>query len=112
MAKRGKKYIKAKESVKKSEHSLVEALDLVKELSFAKFDESLDISINLGVDPKHSEQMVRGIVVLPHGTGKTIRVCVIASGEKITEALDAGADFAGGEEFIDKISKGWVECDS
>jgi len=76
-----------------------------------KFDESVDISLRLGVDPKHSDQMVRGIVVLPHGTGKTIKVCVIASGEKISEAEKAGADEAGGEDLIEKISKGWAEFD-
>ncbi len=84
----------------------------MKKLSFVSFDESVDIAIRLGVDPKHSEQMVRGTVVLPHGTGKTKKVCVIATGEKITEAEKAGADFIGGEEMIEKISKGWAEFDA
>ncbi len=111
MAKRGKKYMKARESIKKEEFSLDEAVKLLKELSFAKFDESIDVAMNLGVDPKHSDQMVRGTIVLPHGTGKTKRVCVIASGEKTKEAEEAGADFFGGEELIDKIAKGWVDFD-
>ncbi len=111
MAKRGKQYIKAKEALTEEEFMLGEALSRMKDLSFAKFDESVDIAVNLGVDPKHSDQMVRGTVVLPHGTGKTKRVCVIASGEKITEAEEAGADEVGGEDMIEKISKGWTEFD-
>lgn len=111
MTKRGKQYTKARESLDKEEYSLDETVDLVKKLSFAKFDETVDISFRLGVDPKHSDQMVRGTVVLPHGTGKTISVCVIASGEKISEADTAGADIVGGEELIEKISKGWADFD-
>ncbi len=111
MTKRGQQYVKAKEQCKKEEYSLDEAVGLVKKLSFVKFDESVDISLRLGVDPKHSDQMVRGTVVLPHGTGKTIKVCVIASGEKISEAEKAGADVVGGEELIEKIAKGWTEFD-
>ncbi len=111
MTKRGKQYEKAKAQCEKGEYPIDEAVSLLKKLSFAKFDESVDISIRLGVDPKHSDQMVRGIVVLPHGTGKTKIVCVIASGEKISEAEKAGADVVGGEELIEKISKGWVEFD-
>lgn len=109
MAKRGKKYFKARELREKEEYSLEEAVSLVKKISFAKFDESVDISLRLGVNPKHSEQMVRGIVVLPHGTGKTKKICVIASGEKIKEAEEAGADYVGGDEIIEKILKGWVD---
>ena len=86
MVKRSKNFNKAKEMVEKDEYSLEEAVSLIKKMSFVKFDESLDISLNLGIDPKHSDQMVRGTIVLPHGTGKTKRVCVIASGEKVTEA--------------------------
>jgi large subunit ribosomal protein L1 len=112
VSKRGKQYLKAKQSKEKEEYNLDEAVNLVKKLSYAKFDESVDISLCLGVDPKHSDQMVRGTVVLPHGTGKTKTVCVIASGEKITEAEDAGADFVGGEELIEKITKGWTEFDA
>lgn len=111
MSKRGKKYIKARELREKEEYSLEEAVSLVKKQSFTKFDESVDISLRLGVNPKHSDQMVRGTVVLPHGTGKTKKVCVIASGEKIKEAEEAGADYAGGEELIEKISKGWIDFD-
>ena len=111
MSKRGKKYIKAMELQEKDNYSLEEAVALVKKLSFVKFDESVDISLCLGVNPKHSDQMVRGIIVLPHGTGKTKKVCVIASGEKIKEAEEAGADYSGGEELIDKISKGWIDFD-
>ena len=112
MVKRGKNFNKAKEMVDKDEYSLEEAVALVKKMSFVKFDESLDISFNLGVNPKHSDQMVRGTIVLPHGTGKTKKVCVIASGEKISEAEQAGADFAGSEELIEKIGKGWADFDA
>jgi large subunit ribosomal protein L1 len=112
VADRGKKYIKAKELIEEEEYSLEEAVGLIKKLSFVKFDESVDISLRLGVDPKHSDQMVRGTVALPHGTGKTKKICVIASGEKIKEAEEAGADYAGGEEIIEKISKGWIDFDA
>jgi len=113
VAKRGKKYIKARELLKeKEEYSLEEAVSLIKKLSFVKFDESVDLSLRLGVDPKHSDQMVRGTVALPHGTGKAKKICVIASGEKIKEAEEAGADYAGAEEIIEKISKGWIDFDA
>ncbi len=112
MAKRGKKYNQSKELREKEEYSLDESVSLVKKLSYVKFDEAVDISFRLGVNPKHSEQMVRGTVVLPHGTGKTKRVCVITSGEKIKEAEEAGADYVGGDEIIEKISKGWVDFDA
>lgn len=112
MAKRGKKYINAKQLTEKKEYSLEEVVDLVKKLSFVKFDESVDIAIRLGVNPKHSDQMVRGTVVLPHGTGKTKILCVIASGEKIKEAEEAGANFVGGDDIIEKISKGWTDFDT
>jgi len=112
VAKRGKKYIKSRELRDKEEYTLEEAVNLIKKLSFAKFDESVDIALRLGVDPKHSDQMVRGTVVLPHGTGKKKKICVIASGEKIKEAEQAGADYFGGEEIIEKIASGWVDFDS
>ncbi len=112
MAKRGKKYNQSKELREKEEYSLDESVSLVKKLSYVKFDESVDISLRLGVNPKHSDQMVRGTIVLPHGTGKTKRVCVIAAGEKIKEAEDAGADYSGGDEIIEKISKGWTDFDA
>jgi len=111
VAKRGKNYRKAKELIDKEEYTLEEAVGLVKKLSFAKFDESVDVSLRLGVNPKHSDQMVRGTVVLPHGTGRKVKVCVIASGEKIKEAEEAGADYVGGEELIEKISSGWIDFD-
>ncbi|HZX09449.1 MAG TPA: 50S ribosomal protein L1 [Acidobacteriota bacterium] len=111
MAKRGKKYIKSKELIKKEEYPLDEAVSLVKESSYVNFDESVDISMTLGVNPKHSDQMVRGTLVLPHGTGKSQKVCVIASGEKIKEAEEAEADYVGGEDLIEKISKGWIDFD-
>jgi large subunit ribosomal protein L1 len=112
VAKRGKNYRNARGSREKDEFGLEEAVSLMKKLSYAKFDESVDIAVRLGVDPKHSDQMVRGTIVLPHGIGKSKTVCVIASGEKITEAEEAGADFVGGEEMIEKISKGWSDFDA
>lgn len=111
MAERGKKYIRAKQLRDKEEYSLEEAVSFMKKNSFAKFDESVDVTIRLGVNPKHSDQMVRGTIVLPHGTGKTKKVCVVATGEKIKEAEEAGADYVGGEELIEKILKGWTEFD-
>lgn len=112
MTKKGKKYTNAKGLSEKEEYTLEEGIPLMKKLSYVNFDESVDIALRLGVDPKHSDQMVRGIVVLPHGTGKTKKVCVIASGEKVTDAEKAGADFVGGEEMIEKISKGWADFDA
>ncbi|MBN2199554.1 MAG: 50S ribosomal protein L1 [Candidatus Aminicenantes bacterium] len=112
MAKSGKNIAKAR-AVKadKAEFSLEEAVGLLKKAAYAKFNESVDISLRLGVNPKHSDQMVRGTVVLPFGTGRTKKICVIASGEKIKEAEDAGADHAGGEELIEKIAGGWIDFD-
>ncbi len=112
MAKRGKKYRNARETLEKEEYTLEEAVSLMKKISFAKFDETVDVAVRLGVDPKHSDQMVRGTVVLPHGTGKTKKVCVIASGEKVKEAEEAGADYVGGEELVEKITKGWIDFDA
>ena len=112
MLKRGKYYKKAKESMKdQKEYTLEEAVSLVKKIGYAKFDESVDVSLRLGVNPKHSDQMVRGTIVLPHGIGKKKKVCVITSGEKIKEAEEAGADYVGGDELIEKISSGWVDFD-
>jgi large subunit ribosomal protein L1 len=111
VSKRGKKYAKAKELVTKPEYTLEEAVSLLKKAGYAKFDESVDLAMRLGVNPKHSDQMVRGTVVLPHGTGKSKKICVIASGEKIKEAEESGADFAGGEELIEKIASGWIDFD-
>ena len=111
MAKRGKNYLKARELKDRPEYSLEDAVSLVKKSHFVKFDESVDIAMRLGVNPKQSDQMVRGTVVLPHGTGKTKRICVLAAGEKIKEAEAAGADFAGGEDLIEKIAGGWIDFD-
>lgn len=112
MAKRGKKYeLNAAELDRTVLHSLDEGLKLALQAKFAKFDESLDIAVRLGVDPRHADQMVRSSVVLPNGTGKTERVLVFAKGEKVQEALDAGADYAGGDEYVEKIQGGWLEFD-
>jgi large subunit ribosomal protein L1 len=111
VSKRGKKYDKAKALAGQPEYTVEQAVDLLKKASYVKFDESVDIAMRLGVNPKHSDQMVRGTVVLPHGTGQTKKICVIASGEKIREAEAAGADYAGGEELIEKISGGWLDFD-
>ena len=93
-------------------YPLSEAISLVKELAFASFDESVDVAVRLGVDPKHADQMVRGAVVLPHGTGKTNRVLVFAKGEKVAEAESAGADFVGADDLVAKITDGWLEFDT
>lgn len=89
-----------------------DAMAKVKEVSYVKFDETVEVAVKLGVNPKHADQMVRGAVVLPNGLGKTVRVLVFATGEKEREALDAGADFVGGEDLIEKIQGGWLEFDS
>ena len=93
------------------EYSIEEAIKILKENSSVKFVESLDCAIKLGVDPKHADQMVRGTVALPHGTGKEVRVLVIAKGDKAKDALDAGADYAGFEEYLEKIKVGWADID-
>jgi large subunit ribosomal protein L1 len=112
MAKKGKKYNQAKEALDRNKrYDLGEGLRLVTESSYARFDESVDVAIRLGVDPRKADQMVRGTVLLPHGTGKTIRVLVFAKGQKEKEASDAGADYSGGDELIEKISGGWLEFD-
>ena len=108
----GKKYREAKQKVDRDKYySLEEALALLKETAYASFDESVDIAVRLGVNPRHADQMVRGSVLLPHGTGKKVRVLVFAKGEKEKEATSAGADFVGAEDLIEKISKGWLEFD-
>ena len=112
MARNGKKY---KEMVQKIDrlkrYSFQEAVQLAIECTYAKFDESVELAVRLGVDPRHADQMVRGTVVLPNGVGKTVRVAVFAKGEKEKEAMDAGADYAGSEELVDKIQKGWLDFD-
>ena len=105
-----RKQVLAKVDVAKT-YNLSDAAKMVKELSYTKFDSSVDLSIRLGVDPKQANQMVRGIVTLPHGTGKTIRVLVLCSPDKEQEAKDAGADFVGLDDYIQKIEKGWVDVD-
>ncbi len=112
MAKVSKKRKQAISKVDKSKgYSLAEASKLVKEISTTKFDASVDLSIRLGVDPRKANQMVRGIVTLPHGTGKTVRVMVLCTPDKEQEAKDAGADFVGLDEFITKIEQGWTDMD-
>src|SRR6187200_3794146 len=92
-------------------YSVEEAVGLVKASAYAKFDESVDVAVRLGVNPKHADQMVRGAMVLPHGTGKTIRVLVFARGDKEKEATEAGADFAGSDELVQKVSEGFMDFD-
>ena len=112
MAKHGKKYNQAAQKVEQRPYPLRDAIQLAKDAAFAKFDESVEIAMRLGVDPKHADQMVRGTVVLPHGLGKTARVLVFASGEKIREAEAAGADTVGGEELAKQIEGGWLDFDA
>lgn len=112
MPKHGKNYRNAAKDIDRSVFlSLEEGVQKVVGNSYAKFDETIDIAMRLGVDPRHADQMVRSSVVLPHGTGKEIRVLVFAKGEKETEAKEAGADFVGGDELVDKIKEGWLEFD-
>ncbi|MGH9358505.1 MAG: 50S ribosomal protein L1 [Terriglobia bacterium] len=108
----GKKYEEALKMVDRAGYSLTEAMPLLKKVAFAKFDETVEISIRLGVDPKHADQMVRGTVVLPHGLGKTKRVVVIGSGDKVREGREAGADEAGGDDIVQKIQGGWMDFDA
>jgi large subunit ribosomal protein L1 len=108
----GKKYDSAREKIdRKKLYSLKEATELVKQLADKKFDETVDMAVNLGVDPKKSDQIVRGSVALPHGLGKKVRVVVFAKGEKATEAETAGADFVGADDLVEKISGGWLDFD-
>jgi large subunit ribosomal protein L1 len=110
--KHGKKYRQAVEKVETRPYPLKEAIALAGEAKYAKFDETLEVAMRLGVDPKHADQMVRGTVVLPHGLGKTARVLVFASGEKIREAEEAGADHVGGDDLAKRIEGGWLDFDS
>jgi len=110
--KHGKKYREAAEKASvRTEWNLLEAVKFLKENRVAKFDETIEVAMNLGVDPKHSDQMVRGTVVLPKGTGKTVRVLVFAKGDKALEAQAAGADHVGAEELVEKIQGGWMDFD-
>ena len=113
MRKHGKKYTAARAQVAPDRsYSIEDAIPLVQKVKFAKFDETVELTLRLGVDPKHADQMVRGTVVLPHGLGKTKRVLAIAGGEKQKEAQEAGADFVGGEEMVEKINGGWTDFDA
>jgi len=113
MAKHGKKFRAALEKVEAGrKYNLEEGLAKVKEIAFAKFDETIELTMWLGVDPRKADQLVRGTVVLPHGLGKSKRVLVIAQGEKIKEAEEAGADFVGGEDMVDRIKGGWLDFDA
>jgi len=112
MSKIGKKFAAARQQVPDRPHTIEDAVPLMQKVKFAKFDETVELALRLGVDPKHADQMVRGTVVLPHGLGKSKRVLAIAGGEKQKEAQDAGADVVGGEEIVDKIQGGWMEFDA
>jgi large subunit ribosomal protein L1 len=112
MAKKGKKYLEAIKKIDKDrKYTLEEGLVLLKEISYANFDETIDVAVRLGVDPRKADQMVRGSVTLPNGTGKTVTVLVFAKGEKEKEALEAGADYVGAEDYVEKIQGGWLEFD-
>ena len=109
----GKKYRAVAEKIEKRSYALSEAIPFLQQHKISRFDETVEVHLNLGVDPRHADQMVRGTVVLPHGLGISKKVLVIASGEKLQEATDAGADFVGGEEYVTKISKeGWLGFDA
>jgi large subunit ribosomal protein L1 len=111
--KSGKNVEKARKQVESRPYAITEAVPLLQKVKFAKFDETVEVTLRLGVDPKHADQMVRGTVVLPHGLGKTKKVLVIATGEKVREAEAAGADFFGGEEMVEKIQKeNWTDFDA
>ena len=112
MAKRGKRYNEISQKVDKTKvYTPEEALELVFETKSAKFVETVELAIRLGVDPRHADQQIRGTVVLPHGTGKTVKILAITSGENIEKALAAGADYAGAEEYISQIQQGWLDFD-
>jgi large subunit ribosomal protein L1 len=108
----GKNITAARAKIEQRPYKMDEAADAIKKAHYAKFDETVELVLNLGVDPKHSDQMVRGTVVLPHGLGKSKRVLVIASGEKIREAQEAGADFVGGDDVVQKIQEGWTDYEA
>src|ERR1700743_2464163 len=112
MRSHGKKYTAARAQGADRPYSIEEAIPLVQKVKFAKFDETVELTLRLGVDPKHADQMVRGTVVLPHGLGKTKRVLAIAGGDKQREAQEAGADVVAGEEVVERIMGGWVDFDA
>lgn len=112
MSKKGKKYVEAAKQIEAGKlYSIEEAIELVKKTNTAKFDASVDVVFKLNLDTRHADQQLRGAIVLPNGTGKTKRVCVIAEGPKAEEAKNAGADVVGGQEILDEIAKGWLEFD-
>jgi large subunit ribosomal protein L1 len=112
MKKAGKHVESARKKVEARPYKLAEAAELIKKTHHTKFNETVELAINLGVDPKHSDQVVRGTVVLPNGLGKTVRVLVLASGEKQREATEAGAEFVGGDDMVQKIMEGWTDYDA
>ena len=112
MARHGKKFTAAAAQVEERPYSLEEAMPLLQKVKFTKFDETVELAMRLGVDPKHADQMVRGTVVLPHGLGKSKKVLVIAGADKQKEATEAGADFVAGEEVVEKITGGWMDFDA
>ena len=112
MGRVGKRFKKAKGLVEVKPYKLEDAMPLIKKMATAKFDETVEVAMRLGVDPKHADQMVRGTVVLPHGLGKSKKVCVIASGEKVKEAEQAGAEHVGGDDLVAKIQEGWLDFDA
>src|ERR1700681_4651217 len=112
MKKSGKNVENARKKVEARPYKLAEATELIKKTHHTKFNETVELAFNLGVDPKHSDQVVRGTVVLPHGLGKAVRVLVLAGGDKVREAQEAGADFVGGDEMVQKIVEGWTDYDA
>src|ERR687888_1579311 len=112
MSKVGKKYEAAKKQIEPRPYTVEDAMGLLKKVHYAKFNETIEIHMRLGVDPKHADQMVRGTVVLPHGLGKSKKVCVIASGDKVKEAEQAGAEYVGGDDMVEKIAGGWIDFDA
>jgi large subunit ribosomal protein L1 len=113
MSKTAKKHAAASEIIDRTKvYPVAAAIDTIKQAAYAKFDETVDVAVRLGVDPRHADQMVRGAVVLPNGLGKEVRVLVFAKGEKEKEALDAGADYVGAEDLVAKIQEGWFEFDT
>jgi large subunit ribosomal protein L1 len=111
MKKRSKRYSEVAKLIEKKEYPLEEAIQLLKKTASAKFDETVEISVRLGIDPRHADQVVRGTVALPHGLGKEVRVLVVAKDDKVQEAEEAGADHVGYEDYIEKIQQGWLEFD-
>ncbi len=107
-----KKYLQAKAKVEQRRYQLREAVELVRDMHYTKFDETVEVALRLGVDPRHADQMVRGTVVLPHGTGKSKRVLVVAQGDQAKEAQEAGADFVMGDDAVEKIQGGWLDFDA